>query len=40
MLILSHFILLDECAQQDPSIDNIKKLSRLTCNNYHYGKIL
>lgn len=33
----------DECAQEDPSIDNIKKLSRLACNNYHYafkGKLL
>lgn len=40
ILILSYFMLLDKCAQQDPSIDNINNLTKTTCKNYHYGEIL
>ena len=40
ILILSFFIFLDECAQQNPSIHDVNKLIKTACKNYHYGEIL
>ena len=30
---------LDQCAQQDPPVDDLDNLLNLACNKYEYGKL-
>ena len=36
---VSFFLFSDQCAQQDPPIGNVDKLTTLACDNYEYGMV-